>query len=119
MDFDTTSPQAEQSHSAVSRVLNWLTAGYPEGIPPTDRFAVVALLKRRLTDDDIREIHAELTAKRSQTNFSDGISRETLEELITKVLREQPSDDEIRRVSAHLAAGGWPLAWSDDDAGAA
>ncbi len=50
-----------RADSLFARMLGWLTAGYPDGIPATDRFAVVALLRRRLTDDQIHEIVEMLT----------------------------------------------------------
>ena len=38
-------------------VLEWLRAGYPEGVPPKDRFPLVALLRRAaLTDAQVQEI---------------------------------------------------------------
>lgn len=36
-------------------VLDWLRAGYPEGIPAKDHFALLAVLKRRLTDEELLE----------------------------------------------------------------
>lgn len=104
---------ANASRSPVGRILDWLTAGYPEGIPPADRFPVVAVLKRRLTDDQVREIVATLTAKGSPGMTDGSITLDEVEEHIAHVTQEPPTDDEIRRVSARLAAGGWPLAGSE------
>lgn len=112
--------QSEKSRSIVGRILDWLTAGYPEGIPPADRFPVIAVLKRRLSDADVREIVAKLTADGSPALADGTITQDEVEELISRVLQEQPTHDEIRRVSAHLAAGGWPLAGPEsEEAGAA
>lgn len=108
MSTDTT--PTGRSTPVVSRVLGWLTAGYPDGIPAQDRFAVVALLRRRLTDDQVREIVAELTAERPAPDGDRGISQQEIEDLIHRVLQEQPSEADVHRVSARLAAGGWPLA---------
>lgn len=112
--------ESQESRSIIGRILAWLTAGYPEGIPPADRFPVIAVLKRRLSDDDVRRIVAQLTADGSSA-LSDGvISQDEVEELISRVVRENPTHDEIRRVSARLAAGGWPLAGpGSEEAGAA
>lgn len=95
--------------SVVSRVLGWLNAGYPDGIPPQDRFAVIALLKRRLTDDQVRQIVADLTAARSPDPGREEIGHREVEALIHRVLDEQPAETDVHRVSARLAAGGWPL----------
>ena len=49
---------AEGSRYTVNRFLTsivaWLRAGYPEGIPPTDYFPVLALLSRRLSNDEVK-----------------------------------------------------------------
>jgi hypothetical protein len=37
-----------------------LRAGYPEGIPPTDSFALLALLANRLSNDEVRLVANEL-----------------------------------------------------------
>lgn len=106
---------ADKSRSLIGRIIDWLTAGYPEGIPPADRFPVIAVLKRRLSDDDVRQIVTALTAKGSPAMADGTITLDEVEEHIAHVLKEQPNDDEIRRVSARLAAGGWPLAGSEND----
>lgn len=117
-DSEQTS-ESQKSGSIVGRILAWLTAGYPEGIPPADRFPVIAVLKRRLSDDDVRRIVAQLTADGSPVLTDGVITHDEVEELISRVTRENPNHDEIRRVSARLAAGGWPLAGSEsDEAGA-
>lgn len=111
---------SQKTTSIIGRILGWLTAGYPEGIPAADRFPVIAVLKRRLSDDDVRQIVAQLTAEDSPALADGVISQEEVEALISRVVRENPSHDEIRRVSARLAAGGWPLAGpGSEDAGAA
>ncbi|MBA8795513.1 hypothetical protein FHX74_003149 [Friedmanniella endophytica] len=95
--------------SVFGRVLGWLTAGYPEGIPPQDRFAVVALLKRRLTDEQVHEIVAELTLAERPSGPDGVITDVEIEQLTERVLSEQPSPSDLARVSARLAAAGWPL----------
>ncbi|QDP97019.1 DUF3349 domain-containing protein [Microlunatus elymi] len=105
-----TTESAATGFSVIDRVLGWLTDGYPDGIPSRDRFAVIAVLKRRLTDDQILEIVAELTVRDSPALTDGEIGQAEVEELITRVLQEQPSAEDVHRVSARLAAGGWPLA---------
>ena len=38
----------------LSSVVSWLRAGYPEGVPPTDTFALLALLANRLSNDEVK-----------------------------------------------------------------
>ena len=106
---------ADKSRSLIGRILDWLTAGYPDGIPAVDRFPVIAVLKRRLSDDEIRQIVSALTAEGSPAMADGSITVDEVEEHIARVVREQPTDEEIRRVSARLAAGGWPLAGPGND----
>lgn len=44
----------------LTSIVAWLRAGYPEGIPPTDSFAVLALLCRRLSHDEVKAVANEL-----------------------------------------------------------
>lgn len=41
-------------------IVEWLHAGYPEGIPPIDYFPLLTLLSRRLTDDVVKAVTTEL-----------------------------------------------------------
>ena len=101
--------------NVVTRVLHWLEAGYPDGIPPQDRFPLIALLRRRLTDDQTREIVADLTAAGAvETRGADPITAEEIETLVARQLDESPSPEDVSRVSARLAAAGWPLAAASD-----
>lgn len=99
----------EPSTGVFSRVLGWLTAGYPQGIPPQDRFAVVALLKHRLSDEQIKDIVTDLTRDGSAGRADGVITDAEIATLSHRVLSERPSDEDLARVSAKLAAAGWPL----------
>ncbi|MGI3781449.1 MAG: DUF3349 domain-containing protein [Janthinobacterium lividum] len=106
----TTTENTDQPNVAV-RVLNWLEAGYPDGIPRQDRFPLIALLRRRLTDEQTRKIVSDLTAPGAlETRGADGITQVEIEELIQRQLSESPTPEDVTRVSARLAAAGWPLA---------
>src|SRR5207344_552701 len=71
---EASTPPTEQTSrkSLLQRILAWLTAGYPEGVPPTERYALIALLRRTLTDDEVKEVIAILTAEDSPA-LEDGI----------------------------------------------
>ena len=86
----------------LNSVISWLRAGYPEGVPPTDTFALLALLSRRLTDDEIKAVAKELVQRGEFDSVDIGV-------LITQIKNDLPSPDEIERVRARLAAKGWPL----------
>jgi len=110
-----TMTESTDQPNVAARVMNWLEAGYPDGIPRQDRFPLVALLRRRLTDEQTREIVRDLTAPGAlETRGDDPITQDEIEELIARQLRESPSPDDVTRVSARLAAAGWPLADSTE-----
>lgn len=98
-----------QHKSLLRRILDWLTAGYPSGVPPTERYALIALLKRTLTDEDIQQIITRLTAENSAALADSVITDEEIREMTARVLEQPPSDEDINKVSARLAAAGWPL----------
>jgi len=86
----------------LSSIVNWLRAGYPEGIPPTDYFPVLALLSRRLSSDEVKAVASELMQWGDFDDVDIGV-------LITQFTDELPSPEDIERVRERLAAKGWPL----------
>ncbi|MDQ2758676.1 MAG: DUF3349 domain-containing protein [Actinomycetota bacterium] len=91
-------------------VLEWLTAGYPAGIPSTDFIPVLALLRRRLTQDEVSQIAAEVAAlTRTGAPAEPGAVTADIGVGVTRVTDELPSAADIARVQAHLSRRhGWP-----------
>src|ERR1700761_7478555 len=88
----------------VGKIVGWLRAGYPEGVPQQDYQPLFALLGSQLTNDEVTLIADELAFS------SDPESAEAIKKAITAVTHTPVHDSDIARVRAHLAAGGWPLA---------
>ena len=86
----------------LNSVVAWLRAGYPDGIPPTDYFPVLALLSRRLSNDDVKLVARELMQRGDFDHVDIGV-------LITQLTDELPSPTDVERVRERLAAKGWPL----------
>ena len=86
----------------LTSIVDWLRAGYPEGIPPTDYFPVLALLSRRLSHDEVKAVARGLMQR-------DGFDEIDIGVLITQMTDHLPSPDDIERVRERLAAKGWPL----------
>jgi hypothetical protein len=86
----------------LTSIIEWLRAGYPEGIPPTDYFPVLALLTRRLSNDEVKVVAREVMHRPGFDAVDIGV-------LITQLTDELPKPDDIERVRARLAAKGWPL----------
>lgn len=98
----------------VGRILDWLRAGYPEGIPPTDLPPVLGVLRRVLTDADIEAI-ADQLALQSVSNGVEPITPADVRAMVREHAFQSSTPEEERRVSALLAAGGWPLAGSVEE----
>lgn len=91
----------------LAKIVAWIGAGYPEGVPGPDRVPLLALLRRRLTDDEVKAVVAELRA-RAEIG-APGIDSVDIGVLITEITDGLPTPDDVERVRARLAAQGWPL----------
>ena len=94
------------NQTVLDNVLGWLHKGYPEGVPPKDYFALLALLKRSLTEEEVIQA-AQATLKRSN---SDTVTEDEIRTAVQAVIDKEPNPEEIHQVAARLASVGWPLA---------
>jgi Protein of unknown function (DUF3349) len=88
----------------LKKVVDWLRAGYPEGVPDVDYLPLFALLGSELTNNDVSLIADELELS------SDPESAEAIKKAIAAVTNTKPSEADVNRVRARLAGAGWPLA---------
>jgi hypothetical protein len=88
----------------LNRIIEWLRAGYPEGVPDVDYIPLFALLGSQLTNEDVNLIANDLASS------ADPESADAIKKAIVEVTHTTPSDADINRVRSRLAAGGWPLA---------
>ncbi|HYO85214.1 MAG TPA: DUF3349 domain-containing protein [Dermatophilaceae bacterium] len=96
--------------SWLERVVAWLRAGYPNGVPEQDYVPLLALLRRRLSDQEIVDLGRVLV--------QDGLipaERVDVGVGITKVIDDLPSEDELRRVRTRLHEEGWPVRRPSDE----
>ena len=84
------------------KIVAWITAGYPEGVPGPDRVPLFALMRQRLTDDEVKAVTRELMDRGEFDQVDIGVQ-------ITQLTDELPAPADIERVRARLAAKGWPL----------
>ncbi len=89
------------SKYSLRSVLDWLRAGYPEGIPAKDHFALLAVLGRRLTDEEIGEI-VELSIATAHEHPDRHVDYDALKSIIAGVIQKNPP----RKTSA-----GSPSVW--------
>jgi hypothetical protein len=89
----------------LAGVLDWLREGYPAGVPPKDYIPLLALLRRRLTEDEVREIAHEVSAlgNGTENDVADiGVQ-------ITKLTDALPTPEDVTRVEERLVSHhGWP-----------
>lgn len=93
----------------VAKIVAWINAGYPEGVPGPDRVPLLALLRRRLTDDEVKAVAAALLDNAESEGLANEIDLVDIGVLITQITNELPSPDDVARVRERLAAKGWPL----------
>ena len=97
--------------SLLSSILNWLRAGYPEGVPGPDRVPLLALLRATpLTEDQIKEVVRNITADGSAALADGEIGEDEIAAFIKDVSHHDAGPENVQRVAAKLAAAGWPLA---------
>ena len=92
-------------------MVKWLQVGYPEGVPGPDRLALLALLRSTpLTDDQITQVVDAI----DEEDLSNGkVDRDVIADFISDMTHYDAGPENIARVSARLAAAGWPLAGID------
>ena len=88
----------------VMRIVGFLRAGYPEGVPTRDYVPLLALLRRRLSDDEVITVATEVLAGRNGP-----VDGTDVRVAITKLTDEMPSPEDTERVKQRLAAVGWPV----------
>ncbi len=89
----------------LSAVVGWLKAGYPNGVPEADYVPLLALLTRRLSNEEVQRVAGALME--SQTLPTDDTD---IGVVITRVTDELPREEDVERVRARLTAVGWPVA---------
>ncbi|WP_327146128.1 DUF3349 domain-containing protein [Nocardia sp. NBC_01327] len=96
----------------LSRIVAWLRAGYPQGVPDTDYIPLLSLLAKRLPEDEVRQVAAALVQQGTIP-----ADKADVGVVITKLTDELPTESDLARVRAHLVASGWPIEddWNDID----
>lgn len=95
-----------ENQTVLDNVLGWLHKGYPQGVPPKDYFALLALLKRSLTEDQVIKTAQAIL----RSNNSDAVTEDEIRTAVQSVIEKEPNPEEIHQVAARLASVGWPLA---------
>lgn len=91
--------------NVVARVIDWLSVGYPQDVPPTDRAAVMAVLRHKLNDAQLEEVVKRLMKSR-EARGEEYVSDNRINEYIRKVVDQKPTPQDIDRVARILGAHG-------------
>jgi hypothetical protein len=86
----------------LQSVVDFLRKGYPQGVPEQDYLPLFALLRRRLTDDEVHQLATELAE--SSTNEQ---TSQVIRAAISHLIETTPSEADVDRVRDHLEAAGW------------
>lgn len=101
---ETASDTSADRVGLVGRVVRWLRAGYPAGLPENDFVPLVALLRRRLTDAEVTAVADRLAGEGALPT-----TRVDVGAAILAVTSELPSEEDVERVRTYLADNGWPV----------
>ncbi|MDT5211465.1 MAG: hypothetical protein QOF67_3880 [Mycobacterium sp.] len=102
--------------SLVHSILDWLRAGYPDGVPGPDRVPLLALLRATpLTEDQIKEVVRHITADGSTAQADGEIGEDEIAAFIKDVSHHDAGPENVQRIAAKLAAAGWPLDGVSED----
>jgi hypothetical protein len=91
----------------LTRSVDWLRAGYPTGVPRQDYVALLGILRRKMTEEEVKKIATALADQ--SLGSDDPISAGDIETMISDEMLQNATPEDVVRVSARLAAGGWPL----------
>jgi hypothetical protein len=95
-----------ENRTVLDNVLGWLHEGYPEGVPQKDYFALLALLKRSLTEEEVVKAAQSIL----KSTDSDEVTEAAIRTAVQAVIDKEPNPEEIHQVASRLASVGWPLA---------
>jgi hypothetical protein len=103
-------PQMSSGQGFIAKIVDWLRAGYPDGVPSTDYQPLLALLDRQLTKDEVKEVTRELIDDVQLTPEGvEPITRIDAGVAISGHTHELPLEKDITRVRERLERKGWPF----------
>ena len=88
----------------LTNIVNWLRAGYPNGVPEADYIPLLAVLTRRLSNDEVKQVAKALVDAGTLPTEKVDIGV-----VITKLTDEMPREEDVQRVRQKLVGYGWPV----------
>lgn len=84
-------------HEVTARLVRFFRAGYAAGAPLRGYVLLLAMLPRRLSDDEVASIAAQLPGR--GTASPDGVD---IGVAITRITNDLPAPDDVERVTLRL-----------------
>jgi Protein of unknown function (DUF3349) len=92
--------------AVLQKVLDWLHAGYPEGVPEKDYYPLLAFLARSLKPDEVSEVVTGLQVDQQPGRPTTTADVEAAIEVVTK---SPALAHDVQRIEDHLRELGWEL----------
>jgi hypothetical protein len=86
----------------LQAVIDWVRKGYPQGVPEHDYLPLFALLRRRLSEEEVAQVAEALADDPAAPH-----NRAAISQAIEQLISETPSETDVERVRARLDAAGW------------
>lgn len=88
----------------LQSVIDFVRKGYPHGVPEHDYLPLFALLRRRLSEEEVGQVAEALAADPAAAANPAAIGQ-----AIERLISEPPSETDVERVRARLAEVGWTV----------
>jgi Protein of unknown function (DUF3349) len=88
----------------LQKVLDWLHAGYPSGIPEQDYYPLLAFLSRSLKPDEVSLV---VNTLQSESGTDHPTTTQDVSVAIEEVTQSPALGQDIQRVESHLRDLGW------------
>jgi hypothetical protein len=90
----------------LQKVLDWLHAGYPQGVPQQDYYPLLAFLARSLKPEEVSEV---VTALQVDLALGEQTSTADVQAAIEAVTKSPALAQDVRRIEDRLRDLGWEL----------
>jgi len=87
---------------SLQAVVDFVRKGYPQGVPERDYLPLFALLRRRLSEEEVEELAAVLAEDPAASENPAAIS-----EAIERLISETALESDVERVRERLSTVGW------------
>ena len=103
----------------VQRVVQWLRAGYPDGVPQQDYVALLGILRRSLTESELGQVVAELAdeAEAQQQILTRGLVEQRIQDVVKGPIDDGRRRPRLAQAGVRRLATRLPLAAAPGDAG--